>query len=136
MNYLYIYVANHWTYKLSSWLRLETTHEFPWLLPYNQQTANSTLGSSKLAASVLIEVEATDNHNLKDFETVETNGESTVQANVMIQTLSVVQERNLQVKVSAYNLVVPLKSCKLQENLNHGSLLLRVRRKCAGFWAI
>lgn len=51
----------------------------------------------------------------------------------MIQTLSVVQERNLQVKVSAYNLVVPLKSCKLQENLNHGSLLLRVRRKCAGF---
>lgn len=66
--------------------------------PVDKQTANSTLGSSKLAASVLIEVEATDNHNLKDFETVETNGESTVQANVMIQTLSVVQERNLQVK--------------------------------------
>ncbi|XP_015074348.1 uncharacterized protein LOC107018392 isoform X1 [Solanum pennellii] len=65
--------------------------------PLDKQTANSTLGSSKLAASVLIEVEATDNHNLKDIETVETNGESTVQANVMIQTLSVVQERNLQV---------------------------------------
>ncbi|XP_049354071.1 uncharacterized protein LOC125818613 [Solanum verrucosum] len=64
--------------------------------PRDKQTAYSTLGSSKLAASVLIKVEAADNHNLKDIETVETNGESTVQANVTIQTSSVVQERNRQ----------------------------------------
>ncbi|KAH0694906.1 hypothetical protein KY285_022003 [Solanum tuberosum] len=46
--------------------------------PRDKQTANSTIGSSKLAASVRVKVEAADNHNLKDIETVETNGESTV----------------------------------------------------------
>lgn len=61
-----------------------------------KQPANSTLGSSKLAAAVLIKVEATDDHDLKDIETVETNGDSIVQANVTIQTPSVVQDRNHQ----------------------------------------
>ncbi|XP_055802663.1 uncharacterized protein LOC129871716 isoform X2 [Solanum dulcamara] len=64
--------------------------------PRGKQPADSTLGSSKLAAAVLIKVEAIDDHDLKVIETVETNGSSTVQANVMVQTPFVVQERNHQ----------------------------------------
>ncbi|KAJ8565087.1 hypothetical protein K7X08_001547 [Anisodus acutangulus] len=64
--------------------------------PRDKQPENSTLGSSKLAAAVFIKVEATDEHDLKDIETVEMNGDSAVQANVTVQTPSVVQERNHQ----------------------------------------
>ncbi|MCD9646421.1 hypothetical protein HAX54_036231 [Datura stramonium] len=64
--------------------------------PQDKQPANSTLGSSMLAAAVLIKVEATGDCNFKDIETVEMNGGFTAQANVMVQTPSVVQERNHQ----------------------------------------
>ncbi|XP_060184746.1 uncharacterized protein LOC132614339 isoform X2 [Lycium barbarum] len=62
----------------------------------DKQPANSTLGSSKLAAAVRMKFEATDDHNLKDMETVEINGSFSVQANVTVQIPSVVEERNHQ----------------------------------------
>ncbi|XP_059308882.1 uncharacterized protein LOC132060041 isoform X2 [Lycium ferocissimum] len=62
----------------------------------DKQPANSTLGSSKLAAAVRMKVETTDDHNLKDTETVGMNGSFSVQANVTVQTPSVVEERNHQ----------------------------------------
>ncbi|OIT05387.1 PREDICTED: uncharacterized protein LOC109242668 [Nicotiana attenuata] len=64
--------------------------------PREEQPANSSLGSSKLAAAGLIKVEATDNHDLKDNETVEINVGVAVQANVTVQIPSAVQERNHQ----------------------------------------
>ncbi|KAM3338380.1 hypothetical protein P3S68_030466 [Capsicum galapagoense] len=64
--------------------------------PQDKQPADSTLGSPKLAADVLIKVEATDDYDLKDLETVEMNVGLTVQADVTVQTPSVVQEENHQ----------------------------------------
>ncbi|KAM3280756.1 hypothetical protein P3S67_027776 [Capsicum chacoense] len=64
--------------------------------PQDKQPADSTLGSPKLAADVLIKVEAADDYDLKDLETVEMNVGLTFQADVTVQTPSVVQEENLQ----------------------------------------
>nr|XP_016453576.1 PREDICTED: uncharacterized protein LOC107777919 [Nicotiana tabacum] len=64
--------------------------------PRDEQPANSSLGSSKLAAAGLIKVEATDYHDLKDNETAEINVGVAVQAIVTVQTPSAVQERNHQ----------------------------------------